>query len=501
MKKSIAIIAVMLCLTVLTVSLVACNKDSGADDAAAFVTLDINPSVELTLNAEGKVLSAHGANEDGLVLLYGEDGIIGEDVKTAVSNITRLAYELGWLTDATAVVETSVVADGSLADKFSAEVNAIVSASAELFGISVSCTSDASFSLARKLDNLKAEYPDDENVQSLTPERLKLILSAVATGEVSFEVAIELDTEQLIKKVSDAHIALAEFATDAYSEAKDVAVNAFETAKSAALDAVYVAYFTAHRPLDAYYAFAYAGYNAGAVAMDALTSVLFFAEKVGAYPLDETVVTAVAETLGMEEGETDMLKNSEGEITLDSIEAYLDKLYRSSDLAEDVEALRAEIVAELNAAEEQVRAEIADFAAEHEAEITALKDELAEAVSRIEPIENLVPPVVKEQIEAIVADISFLADETADILADGRITSSETAALRDKLAAKADDIYAAMAAELTEDELDELNALLSETEDALSSAQEKMEQALDEAETEAREYIAALKAQRTDNAD
>lgn len=503
MKKTLIIIAALICLAALTFSLVACNRDGkGEDEAAAFVTVDINPSVQLTLNAEGKVLSAHGANEDGLVLLYGEDGIVGEDVETAVSNITRLAAELGWLTDATAVVETSVVADGSLQDEFLSKVNASVSGTAELFGITVSCSSDASFSLSRKLDGLKAEYPDNEDVQALTPARLKLVLAAVATGEISFEAAVELDTEALIEKVSDAHIALAEFATDAYSEAKEAAVSAFESAKSAALDAVYVSYFTLHRPFDLYYAVAYAGYNAGSVAMDALTSVLFFAEQAGAYPLDEASVTAVAELLGMEGEEIDLLKNSEGEITLDSIEAYLDKLYRSSELAEDVEAIRAEIVAELDAAEAKIRAEIADIAAEHEEEIAALKEDLAEAAQRIElAVDGILPPAVEEQINAMVADLSFLAEEAANILADGRITSSETAALRDKLAAKADDVYAAMAEELTEKEREELNGLLADAESTLSDAQTKMEQALDEAEAAAREHIAALKAQRTDNAD
>ena len=144
MKKTLIIIAALICLAALTFSLVACNRDGkGEDEAAAFVTVDINPSVQLTLNAEGKVLSAHGANEDGLVLLYGEDGIVGEDVETAVSNITRLAAELGWLTDATAVVETSVVADGSLQDEFLSKVNASVSGTAELFGITVSCSSES----------------------------------------------------------------------------------------------------------------------------------------------------------------------------------------------------------------------------------------------------------------------------------------------------------------------------------------------------------------------
>lgn len=505
MKKIAILLTLVLCVTLLTVSLAACNKDDGEDltDATAFVTVDINPSVELTLNAEGKVLSAYGANEDGKVLLYGEAGIVGESVDKAVENITRLAGEMGFLADADAVVETSVSSDDGNAAQLTARVNAGVEAAGRVLGISVKAEAASSFSLLRKLDALKAENPDDENVQALTPEEFKLMLSAAATGEVSLDVAVTLDTEALIDIVSDAHEVLADFATDAYTEAKAAAEAAFEKAKAAALDAVWMGYFTVHRPLDAYTAFAYAGYNASAVAMDALSDVLFFIEKVGEYPLDEARIDAVAALLGFEESDVDVLKNSDGEITLDSIEAYLDKLYRASDLAEDIEALRDDIAAELNAAEAEVKAEIAAFAKEHEAEIAEIKAALEEVAARIAPIADLVPPAVADTVNAIEEDVIFAAEAVAAILNDGTITSAEVAELSDTLAAKADELYAEMTAELTEDELEEVNALMAKAEETLSRAEAEMKEALAEAEEAARAYLEALKQQlieKTDNA-
>ena len=493
MKKIAILLTLVLCVTLLTVSLAACNKDDGEDltDATAFVTVDINPSVELTLNAEGKVLSAYGANEDGKVLLYGEAGIVGESVDKAVENITRLAGEMGFLADADAVVETSVSSDDGNTAQLTARVNAGVEAAGRVLGISVKAEAASSFSLLRKLDALKAENPDDENIQALTPEEFKLMLSAAATGEVSLDVAVTLDTEALIDIVSDAHEVLADFATDAYTEAKAAAEAAFEKAKAAALDAVWTGYFTVHRPLDAYTAFAYAGYNASAVAMDALSDVLFFIEKVGEYPLDEARIDAVAALLGFEESDVDVLKNSDGEITLDSIEAYLDKLYRASDLAEDIEALRDDIAAELNTAEAEVKAEIAAFAKEHEAEIAEIK------------AADLVPPAVADTVNAIEEDVIFAAEAVAAILNDGTITSAEVAELSDTLAAKADELYAEMTAELTEDELEEVNALMAKAEEALSRAEAEMQEALAEAEEAARAHLEALKQQlieKTDNA-
>lgn len=505
MKKIAILLTLVLCVTLLTVSLAACNKDDGEDltDATAFVTVDINPSVELTLNAEGKVLSAYGANEDGKVLLYGEAGIVGESVDKAVENITRLAGEMGFLADAAAVVETSVSSDDGNTAELTARVNAGVEAAGRVLGISVKAEAASSFSLLRKLDALKAENPDDENVQALTPEEFKLMLSAAATGEVSLDVAVTLDTEALIDIVSDAHEVLADFATDAYTEAKAAAEAAFEKAKAAALDAVWTGYFTVHRPLDAYTAFAYAGYNASAVAMDALSDVLFFGEKVGEYPLDEARIDAVAALLGFEESDVDMLKNSDGEITLDSIEAYLDKLYRASDLAEDIEALRDDIAAELNTAEAEVKAEIAAFAKEHEAEIAEIKAALEEVAARIAPIADLVPPAVADTVNAIEEDVIFAAEAVAAILNDGTVTSAEVAELSDTLAAKADELYAEMTAELTEDELEEVNALMAKAEETLSRAEAEMQEALAEAEEAARTHLEALKQQlieKTDNA-
>ena len=79
--------------------------------ATSYVSLDINPSIELTLDAENKVISVYGGNEDGQVLLYEETGIIGEDVQIAVDKIVDLAVELGYLDENNKVISTNVVSD------------------------------------------------------------------------------------------------------------------------------------------------------------------------------------------------------------------------------------------------------------------------------------------------------------------------------------------------------------------------------------------------------
>ena len=67
MKRKILATVIILCMAFAACfALVACAPDE--QKAASFVSLDINPSIELTLDSHDKVLSVRGANEDGQVL-------------------------------------------------------------------------------------------------------------------------------------------------------------------------------------------------------------------------------------------------------------------------------------------------------------------------------------------------------------------------------------------------------------------------------------------------
>ena len=73
MKRKLTAITGMLCAAAMTVSMAACNnKNSKEAEVSTFVSLDINPAIELTLDTDNKVVSVVGSNEDGKVLLYGE---------------------------------------------------------------------------------------------------------------------------------------------------------------------------------------------------------------------------------------------------------------------------------------------------------------------------------------------------------------------------------------------------------------------------------------------
>ena len=65
-------------------------------EAKSMVTIYVNPSVELVLSEDDKVLSVRGANDDGKLVIYGER-IVGQDVEKAVEIIIQSEIDTGYI--------------------------------------------------------------------------------------------------------------------------------------------------------------------------------------------------------------------------------------------------------------------------------------------------------------------------------------------------------------------------------------------------------------------
>ena len=92
--KKLAKIAAICLIMCLCVPFAACLVEGSEN--YAYVTIDINPSVELIVK-DGKVVSINAGNEDASILLSGED-LVGLTVEEATGKIVKLAEELGYLT-------------------------------------------------------------------------------------------------------------------------------------------------------------------------------------------------------------------------------------------------------------------------------------------------------------------------------------------------------------------------------------------------------------------
>jgi hypothetical protein len=108
MKKIVSILLIAL---VFTAAIFWIPKSAAAD---TYVTLDINPSVELIVSPRERVIYANALNEDGEVLL-GELNVIGLKLDVAMQLIIDTAIELGFIDaeDEETLVDVSVISNNN----------------------------------------------------------------------------------------------------------------------------------------------------------------------------------------------------------------------------------------------------------------------------------------------------------------------------------------------------------------------------------------------------
>lgn len=87
-------------------TLSACAMDVGAQEDT-YVTLDINPSIELVVSPREKVIYAGALNEDGELLLAGLD-LIGLDLEDAIDLIIEESIYLGFIDTADEEIDIEV---------------------------------------------------------------------------------------------------------------------------------------------------------------------------------------------------------------------------------------------------------------------------------------------------------------------------------------------------------------------------------------------------------
>lgn len=93
MKKIIKLSLVLVIFCMVTFFLVGCKKNK---NELSRVTIDINPSIELIVDSDNKVVSVTALNDDGNVIIVGE-AIVGKTADEAVAMIVSIASDTGYL--------------------------------------------------------------------------------------------------------------------------------------------------------------------------------------------------------------------------------------------------------------------------------------------------------------------------------------------------------------------------------------------------------------------
>ncbi|XXM73290.1 anti-sigma-I factor RsgI family protein [Lysinibacillus sphaericus] len=113
-SASALLTAAILIITLFSASFIQSNK------AYAYVSVDINPSLELSLNKENQVIDITPYNEDARILIENLENWKKEDVSDVTGEILRLSEKLGYLKNDQNVWITSTMTDSADSGKHSA---------------------------------------------------------------------------------------------------------------------------------------------------------------------------------------------------------------------------------------------------------------------------------------------------------------------------------------------------------------------------------------------
>ena len=509
MKKSLKKISALALIATLCFAMFACSKPQEKDEetpktADVYVGIDINPSVELTVAGDGTVISVYGSNEDGKILLYEQEStIVGKDIEAATDVITRLAIELGYLSEDNSGVTTTVSSDDAEAtESIKSKINSKIVSSAESMGLTVTVDAEAAFELLCELEAFKERHPDNTAIQNLSPEKYKLAVSAANGGEVTVEAAAEMSTNALIEKISEAHGALKSFATDRYMSAKARANAIFESSSGILTDGIYTRIY-AERTASIltnpayiqtiHYGATYQAYKTTERTYLAILEIMTFANEYTDLELDGETAAELAEVLGL--SDTSALEGEDGRITLGNAIDRCNRLVKENAIPEAAKNEAKEIIAEAENA-----AMLVTMASEtYTVELASLKTSIQTVISSVSALSSTVLPMLPEgaktEFEACLSDLNAASAKLADIMENGA-AKDEIEALASDAKAKAEDMLTKINADLTDAEKARAEELTGEIETQIAALAAEFNARLSAAETEAKQYIEQKRAER-----
>ena len=483
------------------------NQPSGENEnkpASSFVAIDINPSIELTVSDDGTVVSVYGANEDGKVLLYEESTeIIGKDIETAVAYITELAEKLGYLSEDNSDVSTTVSAyTEAAAEALKSKIDAKIISSAEGMGLAVTVNSETAFALLTELEDLKALYPDNTAIQSLTPDKYKLAVSAANGGEITIEAAAEMSNEALIAEINKAHNTLVSYATDAYLEAKARATAMFESSMGVLSDGIYTQIYTQRAGAiftnpsyinTIHYGAMYQAYKTSARTYLSVLEIMKFADEYTNYRLDEATVADIRAALNL--SDDSLLRDAEGNITLGSVTDFCNRFIDENDVSEEVKASVQEILSEAKDAAELVVMASDAYAIELNTLKTAVQNVITTVSSLSSTILPLLPTAARTEFEDCLAYLSATSEKLTAIIENGD-TSDSVIMLANETQAMADEMLEKINADLTDAEKARAEELMTSVNAQISALTSEFENRLSIAEAQAKQYIESKRQER-----
>lgn len=492
MKKITTLALSLLLVFAMIFAFASCEKEQGSP---SYVSIDINPSIELTVDENNNVISVYAANEDANILLYEEEGILGANIEDAIAKITEVAIELGYLDETNKVVGTTVSSENAeWVSTLQEKVNTQISATAKESGLEITTDAEGAYSLLRKLEQFKEKYPDNQAIQNLSVSKFKLALSASENGEITLEGAVELDDSQLIEMISASHKELEVFATDAYNKAKQEAFAIYDELSGVAIDGVYGEIYlkniTSHLTT-AWYGHTYQMYKTSARGFDAIADTLVFVEKSKNYPLDDEQVSKIMNALALTDRA--VLEDADGNVTVNSVYAYADKEFKNTPASAELEAMKAELDTALDTAESAVDAKIQEELKKYQPQI---EQAIATSKQAMDLIISLLPSTAQTALEAQNAEYNATINELTAIFETGAVSQAKMRECADKMNELAEQMLAKIKEDLSDAELAEAEQLIESRQQTIATYRQNMENAIADVEATVKAELQALKAER-----
>lgn len=525
MKKLLAALLCMAMAMATLTTLTACSpsdpsNSAGGDDTPtviaadlACVNIDINPSIELIVDKDSKVISVRGTNDDGVLLLFDEQTVVGKPLDEALEIIIGYAARYGFLTADNPVI--GAVANSDNAELLTAvkqAINASITAASTATGIELSVDLDGAFSLYRRLSELKARFPQNQAIQSLTVNKLRLAVSVSETTGISLEAAIELDESRLLELIAAADQKIEEYAIEEFNENKQIALSIYDKVSAIEIYAAYAEVYASRAPerlLTSYYGAAYQLYASAAAGFSALLEVGDVMREVMNYELDLEIVEEIASIFGL--ADVEPLRGANGVVTIKSIEAYADKTFRnlvggSADAAViDLTQKKQALTEALNRAEAAIRATIDNLAEEYVAQISNQIEQVQGVYNQVKPIlagtkeaiEIMVlVPGLKEAVEdltAIMADFEEVTAQLQALLKGETPSISEFEKIVSGYGEKAAKYLEKINADLTAAERADLTAKLEKIAEKHAAEKAELDAALEDAKNNAIGFLTSTK--------
>ncbi|WP_025725290.1 anti-sigma-I factor RsgI family protein [Acholeplasma granularum] len=185
-------------LTTILLGVIACQNTTRALDS--YITLDINPSIELIITPKNKVVYANPLNEDAEVLLV-DINLVSKNLEDAIEIIINTSIELGYINpenEETIVTVSAISEDNNMGEIMRNRIKEHVNGSLNKHNVK-------GLAVDKSENNYVPEFLVEARNYGVSPGFLNLANKAViADDTLTLEQAIEMNVNELQSVIKNA---------------------------------------------------------------------------------------------------------------------------------------------------------------------------------------------------------------------------------------------------------------------------------------------------------